>query len=554
MGSKSQIALSDLEAKQAEPNGRRKKKPQRGVAAGKRRNSDRGDANAKVIPAFLSEPDDADAISETAGQPHDDAANANACNSGDDEIQSPRGNPESANQQTPPTDDTLLLDRVVEGDAHSADQPTCPQLGGPEPAGTITDPELIALLEQLSTTIDTANQVLSAPPQAPGPAAAQVTDEYLAAGTPQTPGLATPAASAGATHRTGQLAGLAFALVLVAAGGGALWWFKTNPWLLGGAHDRDTAMAVRSDRTITASLPARRGLPVPVPAVDIPLPVRKPDSTTELPPAQEVALQPPDDNEPVPIMQTGLSEPMAEERLQPERPRGVPGKPIPLGLSAPLKRDGLEVSVMVQGVPQGATLTAGSRISGGTWILEEGEIGNVALITPQSYAAGEVELEVAFVKSDGKIPDSRLITVVVEPAQPPVSPVTHGLAAVDAGKAPPVPVPALTAARGPAPGGTAAEQAPTADPAIVRSKMPKLSSEEEQRLLARADELLKLKDIASARLLLEHAARRGSTDAMLTLAKTFDPKQISALGLGNVQPDITQANAWYERASRGTGQ
>jgi TPR repeat protein len=75
-------------------------------------------------------------------------------------------------------------------------------------------------------------------------------------------------------------------------------------------------------------------------------------------------------------------------------------------------------------------------------------------------------------------------------------------------------------------------------------------SAEEQKLLAQGREFIELGDIASARLVLEHAARLGSKAAMLALAKTYDPKHLAALGVQGVQPDINLANAWYERASR----
>lgn len=77
-----------------------------------------------------------------------------------------------------------------------------------------------------------------------------------------------------------------------------------------------------------------------------------------------------------------------------------------------------------------------------------------------------------------------------------------------------------------------------------------LSAEEEARFLKRGEELLKLGDVASARLVLEHAARRDSTLAMTALAKTYDPDYLAKLGVRGVKPDIDRAIAWYERASR----
>ena len=61
-------------------------------------------------------------------------------------------------------------------------------------------------------------------------------------------------------------------------------------------------------------------------------------------------------------------------------------------------------------------------------------------------------------------------------------------------------------------------------------------------------------DIASARLVLEHAARRGSTRAMLALGKSYDPDALKSLGVQGMRPDIARAASWYERASKGGNQ
>jgi hypothetical protein len=235
------------------------------------------------------------------------------------------------------------------------------------------------------------------------------------------------------------------------------------------------------------------------------------------------------------------------------------GTPVEIDLALPEKGDGQEVSVMVQGVPQGVTLSRGSFIGGGTWVLTEQETANLVLNTPASFDPQAFAVDVVFVKSDGKVPESRKIEIVVDPVHAPAIPATNGLAAGDAGKAPPAPTPANVAVHVPASGGSTFEgfadkpepEEKTAEntgfPTAPPSSLPK---DQEARLLARGKEFMELGDVASARLIYAHAARLGSKDAMLALGKSFDAAHLASLGVRGVQPDKNQATAWYERASR----
>ena len=70
---------------------------------------------------------------------------------------------------------------------------------------------------------------------------------------------------------------------------------------------------------------------------------------------------------------------------------------------------------MIQGVPKDAELSAGNKVGGGTWVLEEKDLNELALVTPASFPPGDVKLGVVMVRSDGKIPQSRSITVAIQP-------------------------------------------------------------------------------------------------------------------------------------------
>ena len=77
-----------------------------------------------------------------------------------------------------------------------------------------------------------------------------------------------------------------------------------------------------------------------------------------------------------------------------------------------------------------------------------------------------------------------------------------------------------------------------------------LDSDELASLLQRADDLIKSRDISSARLLLRRAAEAGDVRATITLAGTFDPNVLKALGFQDGAADVAQARLWYERAEK----
>ncbi|PSC02497.1 hypothetical protein SLNSH_23700, partial [Alsobacter soli] len=84
---------------------------------------------------------------------------------------------------------------------------------------------------------------------------------------------------------------------------------------------------------------------------------------------------------------------------------------------------------------------------------------------------------------------------------------------------------------------------PTGAPAPARS--------EAGRLLARASALLRERDIAGARLLLERAVEEGSAQAAYELARTYDPRVLASWSALGVPADPARARALYTRARAG---
>jgi hypothetical protein len=96
----------------------------------------------------------------------------------------------------------------------------------------------------------------------------------------------------------------------------------------------------------------------------------------------------------------------------------------------------------------------------------------------------------------------------------------------------------------PAPAVMAGEPSPQ-PPDLVLRQLPR---DELALMLQRANGFVKAGDLSSARLLLQRAAEAGDAHAALTLASTFDPNVLKALGFQDAGADVAMARLWYERA------
>jgi hypothetical protein len=102
------------------------------------------------------------------------------------------------------------------------------------------------------------------------------------------------------------------------------------------------------------------------------------------------------------------------------------------------------------------------------------------------------------------------------------------------------------------------ESAPAPDPqspvvsevSVSASAAPR-SPVDEQRLLARANALLRQADISGARPLLEHAVDRGSARAAFMLAETYDARVLQSWRARGIPGDLTKARELYEKAQAG---
>ncbi len=98
-----------------------------------------------------------------------------------------------------------------------------------------------------------------------------------------------------------------------------------------------------------------------------------------------------------------------------------------------------------------------------------------------------------------------------------------------------------------------AKQAVTADvdaTASIRTAAPLLTSAEE-RDVGRAEELLRIGNIAGGRLVLEHVLRDGNPIVAFKLAETYDPRRLQAWRVFGVRGDAQKARELYKQAHAG---
>lgn len=189
------------------------------------------------------------------------------------------------------------------------------------------------------------------------------------------------------------------------------------------------------------------------------------------------------------------------------------GRPLEL---APLLTQRQARYVLLRGLPNKATLSAGQRNPSGAWLVKDKDVDRLT-VTLQSTASGDYPIEV-YALGATSAPQARQ-RLVFRVAAGPVSGVATG---------------ASGALFNMALLGMAPEQ-----PAATKASP----------LMTRAMRLLGEGDIAGARLLFMHLAEQGESEAAYELARTFDGDVLAELGAKGVGADRTRAVGWYERAS-----
>jgi TPR repeat protein len=195
-------------------------------------------------------------------------------------------------------------------------------------------------------------------------------------------------------------------------------------------------------------------------------------------------------------------------RLVIENHQTFANEPLPLGISLNDAAGG-EV-VRLNGLARGTRLSPGSPLGAAGWLLSAVEIGKAMAYAPKDFV-GAMDAAIELRSSSNELVDSQLVRLewIAKPSE-----------------------------------AWQARQEPKNAPV-----MQSLDSGEIASMLKRGNDLLKIGNVASARLVLHRAANAGNAQAAMTLGMTYDPRVLAELGVLGSVPDASQARAWYQKAA-----
>lgn len=292
---------------------------------------------------------------------------------------------------------------------------------------------------------------------------------------------------------------------------------------------------------------------------------------------------------------------------------GVPGQPIPLSIvvTSPYGQPNPQYEavtfVLIDNLPDGASLSRGQRSSDGAWKVPQEELSDLTLSVPAETAAPLTLHITAVTDHGGGVVARQAVTLAV--------PVSDSVAAADsaadsaANSAADPPAQGGSSQGDPAQGVEAAAKPDMAEPAVSGSSSPPVPPEPqaqepqqsepavaetppspppatvalaavpavaapppeppraekreevvhrpaklpsgipEATLMKRGDDLFTQGDLAGARLYYEMVAETGNAKAALALGRTHDPLVHERLHVRGLPPDPEQAAAWYRRAA-----
>jgi hypothetical protein len=239
------------------------------------------------------------------------------------------------------------------------------------------------------------------------------------------------------------------------------------------------------------------------------------------------------------LLAAGWTESAAAQSKQPTitaaaRLAVEPATPAPLAIRVgPAEAIPPGCFVRLRGLPSTAALSEGHSIAPGAWAVPLAALRNLKVLLPPD-ATGQSDISITLVSADGSVLADTNATLVVTVA--PASPGRQapGTAAATVLRAAPLTQPP-----------------PAAQPPEAQPAGPMLSPEAReraQRLVKKGDEQLAEGGVAQARLLYERAADAGLALGAMAMAATYDPAELTRLGVLGLKADREAARRWYERA------
>ncbi|HHK74472.1 MAG TPA: hypothetical protein ENJ57_04830 [Rhizobiales bacterium] len=198
---------------------------------------------------------------------------------------------------------------------------------------------------------------------------------------------------------------------------------------------------------------------------------------------------------------------------------GKPGQDIDLKINLTGADIKPETAIVLVGIPENLTLSAGKRTEEGEWVMTVWDTLRLTLTAPADYA-GDFEVTVSLMDAQGDLTQREKFKVVIAAPEAPAR-ASEG---------------AIAAAKSPAP---------------VAPAAPVLTTPEQKELIERANRLMDQGDIVSARNVLDYAVSSGSAEAAFKLAQTYDPFYLGRIkSVLGVRPDLVKAKVLYYFAAR----
>ncbi len=208
--------------------------------------------------------------------------------------------------------------------------------------------------------------------------------------------------------------------------------------------------------------------------------------------------------------------------------------PVRIAAGADLPR---RATLLIQGIPSTLTLTEGRVFDSGVWFVPVADLPRLKIVASSEATGLQELLTLTLVALDGTVLAEGSTMLAVGPASSAFDTKTTATAPAAAGSN------SAPAEAKPAPRN---EIAALAQPAAN----PDISPAEEAERLKIGRAALALNDIASARLVFEHLANRGSAAGAWHLAQTYDPQVLARTTVGaQFKPDEAVATKWYARAA-----
>jgi hypothetical protein len=231
--------------------------------------------------------------------------------------------------------------------------------------------------------------------------------------------------------------------------------------------------------------------------------------------------------------------PVVIAELDVEDVSGLASSLIPLSVRADSGVPGQNLAFRLSGLPENAYLTAGTRVSGGAWMLKPGEEQGLKIMVPPNRTGQfAIAVEALEQRTGDLAAPIKEITVDVRPAvatnvEPAAAPVS-----VSRNFNLPQALPE-------------AAQQPTEGAAPIPAPIEKVSaiqSDAAQALVRSGDKLMSLGDLTAARQFYEKALGEGVPEAALKLGQTYDPALFAEKNVQGLTPDPSMAMKYYLQA------